>query len=258
MDAHLYSEELDADAAAYAEAVAYAERDSRTYKAELSDPDCSDRMEVFGAEDDADALRQAYGFCEGEVLLLELHELDDDYNAVRSVEITPRTDRLTIEVPLTGFTPEKLDNLAKLVSAKAALLKAALGTDNLPIKQTADTLLFPWFRSEYGNDIDAAHAEAYMALVSLLCKTALAKQRVTAKEREVAGSPKYAMRCFLLAIGMIGGEYKAARKILLSRLEGNSSWKNGKKVEIGAEAVTDAVAEAMAGYDAETGRADSE
>jgi hypothetical protein len=40
------------------------------------------------------------------------------------------------------------------------------------------------------------------------------------------------MRCFLLSLGFIGDEYKAARKILLSRLEGNSSWKGGKKMEV--------------------------
>jgi len=203
------------------------EPEYRTYQAELSDPYCPDRMEVFGAEDDEDALRQAYDYCEGEVLLLELHELDDDYNIIRSVEITPRTDRLTIEIPLDGFTPDKLDNLAKMVNAKAPLLKAALGTDDLPIKQTADTLQFPWFRGETA--IDAEHAEAYATLVSLLCKTAIEKKRVTAKEKDFEGSPKYAMRCFLLSLGFIGDEYKAARKILLSRLEGNSSWKNGKK-----------------------------
>ena len=66
----------------------------------------------------------------------------------------------------------------------------------------------------------------------MLCKTAIEKKRVTAKEKDIEGSPKYAMRCFLLSLGFIGDEYKAARKILLSRLEGNSSWKNGKKAEV--------------------------
>jgi hypothetical protein len=209
------------------------EEERHTYQAELSDPDCPDRMEVFSAEDDEDALRQAYDYCEGEVVLLELFQLDDDYNTVRSVEITPRTDRLTIEVSLDGFTPEKLDNLAKLVNAKAPLLKAALGTDDLPIKQTADTLQFPWFRGESVTQGD--HAEAYATLVSLLCKTATQKKRVTAKEKDAPDNPKYAMRCFLLSLGFIGDKYKKARKILLSRLEGNSSWKNGKKTEVSGD-----------------------
>ena len=214
------------------------EPEGRTYQAELSDPDYPDRMEVFGAENDEDALRQAYEFCENEIVLLELFELDEDYNHIRSVDITQRTDRLTIEIPLDGFTPEKLDNLDKMVNAKAPLLKMALGASDLPIKQTTDTLRFPWFRGETA--IDADHADAYAKLVSLLCKTAIEKKRVTAKEKETDGSPKYAMRCFLLSLGFIGDEYKAARKILLSRLEGNSSWKNGKK---DSEVATDEVSE---------------
>lgn len=140
----------------------------------------------------------------------------------------PEPDELVIEMPLTGFTPEKLDNLAKLVNAKAPLLKVALGTDDLPIKQTTDTLQFPWFRGT----IDAEHTKAYTTLVSLLCKTAKEKKRITAKEKDIDGNPKYAMRCFLLSLGFIGDEYKSARKILLSRLEGNSSWKNDKKTEV--------------------------
>jgi hypothetical protein len=145
------------------------------------------------------------------------------------------SDCLTIEVPLKGFTPEKLDNLTKLVNAKAALLKTALGADDLPIKVTEDTLLFPWF----SGNIDADHTAAYTILISLLCRTALEKNRVTAKEKDVEGSAKYGMRCFLLSLGFIGDEYKAARKILLSRLEGNSSWKNGKSEEAASNAVSE-------------------
>lgn len=137
-------------------------------------------------------------------------------------------DRLTIEIPLDGFTPEKLENLTKLVNAKAPLLKAALGTDDLTIKQTADTLQFPWF----SGNLDGVHTEAYSTLISLLCKASIGKKRVMAKEKATVDNPKYAMRCFLLSLGFIGDEYKAARKILLSRLEGNSSWKNGKKTEV--------------------------
>jgi hypothetical protein len=116
-------------------------------------------------------------------------------------------------------------------------LKAALGTEDLPIKQTVDTLQFPWFRGEGATS--GEHADAYANLVSLLCKTAIEKKRVTAKEKDAPDNPKYAMRCFLLSLGFIGDEYKTARKILLSRLEGNSSWKNGKKAEAETEVAGD-------------------
>ena len=55
-----------------------------------------------------------------------------------------------------------------------------------------------------------------------------------ASQRRVRGgdgpveNEKYAMRCFLLRIGMIGRDYAVARKELLRRLPGNSSFKSGR------------------------------
>jgi len=46
----------------------------------------------------------------------------------------PELDRVVIEYPLTGFTPEKLDNLCKMVTAKEELIKLAIGADSLPIQ----------------------------------------------------------------------------------------------------------------------------
>ena len=135
--------------------------------------------------------------------------------------------RLVIEMSLDGFTPEKLDNLAKLVNAKAPLLKAALETDDLPIQQTADTLKFPWF----GDGLDADTVKAYASLVGMICAAAKAKHRVTAHEKDPANK-KYAMRCWLLSLGFIGSEYKSSRKILLSKLDGNSSFKNGAPLNV--------------------------
>lgn len=135
------------------------------------------------------------------------------------VEDVPESNNLVIEVPLTGFTPEKLDNLAKLVTAKAPLLMAALGVEYLPIQQTEDTLRFPWFNGEInGNEV-----KAYATLIEKICVAANGKSRVAAKEREVE-NPKYAMRCWLLSLGFIGDEYKLSRKILLQNLNGNSAY----------------------------------
>ena len=38
---------------------------------------------------------------------------------------------------------------------------------------------------------------------------------------------KYAFRCFLLWLGLIGDAYKASRKILLKNLSGNAAFKCG-------------------------------
>ena len=141
-------------------------------------------------------------------------------------------DKLVIEVPLTGFTLEKLDNLVKLVNAKAPLLKEALGTEDLPIQQTDEDggkLRFPWF--DFGDPLAYDHGDkvrAYATLIEKLCKAAKEKHRVTAKEKDIE-NPKYAMRCWLLSLGFIGDEYKASRKILLANLDGNSSFKGGSR-----------------------------
>ncbi len=132
---------------------------------------------------------------------------------------------LTIEVPLAGFTVEALENLNRMVMAKASLLTAAIGANSLPIIRKAETVAFPWFPTDAG----AEHIQAYTTLAAQLSKTAKEKKRVNAKAKDTEGSPKYAMRCFLLGIGMIGPEFKDTRKILLSRLSGSSSFSNTKQ-----------------------------
>lgn len=144
-----------------------------------------------------------------------------------SADDVPEPDTLTVEYPLTGFTPETLDNLMKMATAKEALIKAALGAEELPIQQTDEDggkLRFPWFT--LSNPSEAAY---YVQFVWALCKTAKEKKRITAKERGLADNPKYAMRCWLLSLGLIGNEYKNARKLLLARLGGNSSFKGGSR-----------------------------
>ncbi len=147
----------------------------------------------------------------------------------------PETDSFIIEMPLTGFTTEKLNNLTKLVNAKTALLKIALGVDSLPIYKTEDTIRFPWFSGE----LDSDTLKIYSILIEKICSTAKEKKRITAKERKVCDNPKYAMRCWLLSLGFIGDEYKQARKILLSNLSGNSSWKNNRKSEETANGISE-------------------
>ena len=156
-----------------------------------------------------------------EKLIERLHELG--FEAEKDGSDTNDGDELVIEMPLTGFTPEKLGNLAKLVTAKESLLKAALGAPDLPIQQTENILRFPWFK---GN-LDSDSVLAYTTLITKLCETAKEKQRVSAKEREV-DNPKYAMRCWLLSLGFIGDEYKVSRKILLKNLPGSSAFKTPK------------------------------
>jgi hypothetical protein len=137
-------------------------------------------------------------------------------------------DRLTIEYPLSGFTPETLDNLTKMVTAKEALIKAALGAEDLPIQQTDEDggkLRFPWFTLS-----DTGDAAYYVQFVYALCKTAKTKKRVTAKPA-ATDNEKFSLRVWLTSLGMTGGEFKNARKVLLRNLSGNSSFASAESKE---------------------------
>lgn len=134
---------------------------------------------------------------------------------------------LVVEMPRSFFTDTALENLKRLLESKETLIKKALDTETLEIEITDEKVRFPWFEKNLNPDA----VQAYTHFISALCEMAKTQKRVTATEKPV-DNEKYTFRCFLLSLGFIGDEYKAARKILLSRLEGNSSWKNGKKPEV--------------------------
>lgn len=142
-----------------------------------------------------------------------------------AADTAPEITRLVIEYPLDGFTPEAIDNLTKMVLAKEALLKKALGAEELPIQIPDDQrIAFPWFSIETDSDT----ATAYTQFIAALCKTAKEKKRVTAKAPEAFENEKFAMRVWLIGLGMIGAEFGAARKLLMRNLSGDSGWRYGK------------------------------
>jgi hypothetical protein len=142
---------------------------------------------------------------------------------------------LTIEIPLTGFTPDKLNNLTRLVNAKAPLISMALGVDDLPIQIHDDRIAFPWFPAVDPKASDYSdRMAAYRTFVTLLCQTALNKTRINAKERET-DNPKFAMRVWLISLGMVGAEYKTARKVMLRNLSGNSAFRSSAAKKEGAD-----------------------
>jgi len=134
----------------------------------------------------------------------------------------PELDRVVIEYPLDGFTPEKLDNLSKMITAKEELIKLAIGADTLPIQVLEDRVAFPWLQTA-----DPEMVDALATFICALCKTALTKKRVTATPQPTGINDRYRFRCFMLHIGMIGSEYATARTKLLAPLQGNSGWLNG-------------------------------
>ena len=133
-------------------------------------------------------------------------------------------DRLTIEFPLDGFTQKKLDNLSKLVAAKETIMKQALGIDYpLRIEILEDRIAFSWFDAV----ADSAQVNAYAQLIAAICCTAKEKTRVYPPQKKGYPNPRYAMRSWLNAIGLIGDEFKLIRKLMTASLPGDSAWSTG-------------------------------
>ena len=140
---------------------------------------------------------------------------------------------LTISMPRDFFGEQGLENLLQIIENKETLLKHALNTESLAVNECEETIEFPWFTVEKDGDGDA-----YARFITALCEFAKNLKRVVNKP-DTSDNEKYAFRCFLLRLGMIGEEYKPVRRVLLRRLTGSSAFRHGKP-EGGAD---DAVSE---------------
>ena len=149
-----------------------------------------------------------------ENLFEQLHE--------RGFEAEEVGDSLILSYPRKDISDAALENLRLLVASKEALIKKALGADALPIEVTDETVSFPWFAGFPSPEEISVYAHFTGKLIGM----AKTQKRVTAKEKET-DNDKYAFRCFLLRLGFIGDEYKAARKILLRNLTGSGAFKSG-------------------------------
>ena len=132
---------------------------------------------------------------------------------------------LTISMPRDFFGEQGLENLLQIIENKETLLKHALNTESLAVNECEETVEFPWFTVEKDGDGDA-----YARFITALCEFAKNLKRVVNKP-DTSDNEKYAFRCFLLRIGMIGAEYKTARKVLLRRLTGSAAFRSAKAQE---------------------------
>lgn len=138
----------------------------------------------------------------------------------------PPISNVRITVPRDKLTDDQLENLKKIIEAKGSLIRKSLGTENLDIEVTDEEITFPWLNSPR----TAEEANACTVFVGKLIEFAHTHQRVTAKPKEEENE-KYAFRCFLLRLGMVGSDYKVTRKVLLKNLPGNGAFKSGHKKE---------------------------
>lgn len=133
-------------------------------------------------------------------------------------------DSLSISLPRTLFTETALQNLDALLLSKGRLIRHAFDIREATYTLTDDRITFAWL---HGTVTDET-AKAYAEFISKLCQMARTQKCVTAKEK-IVDNEKYAFRCFLLRLGMIGSAYKESRKILLQNLIGSSAFKSGHR-----------------------------
>ena len=138
--------------------------------------------------------------------------------------IEPDEDSLSISLPRSLFTETALKNLDALLLSKGRLIRHAFDIREATYTLTDDRITFAWL---HGTITDET-AKAYAEFISKLCLMARTQKRVTAKEK-IVDNEKYAFRCFLLRLGMIGNAYKESRKILLQNLTGSSAFKSGHR-----------------------------
>ena len=147
---------------------------------------------------------------------------------------TDDEDSLTISIPRTFLTGTGRKNLNALLAGKGHLIQKAFNIEKATYMLTEETIKFAWFHGKIAEDT----VRAYTDFISKLCEMAQKQKRAVAKEK-AAENEKYAFRCFLLRLGMIGDDYKTSRKILLQNLTGSSAFKCGHRKEAASREISE-------------------
>ena len=145
---------------------------------------------------------------------------------VETAAMTDDEDKLAISLPRRFFTETALKNLDALLASKGKLIQKAFNIEKATYTLTEETIKFAWFHGKIAEDT----VRAYTDFISKLCEMAQKQKRAVAKEKPTENE-KYAFRCFLLRLGMIGDDYKTSRRILLQNLTGSSAFKCGHRKE---------------------------
>jgi len=169
-------------------------------------------------------------------------------------------DSIEIKLPLEGHTGATLQNLINMLTSRQHLLMKALELkepiiDDQVAEELSKTQVdsIEDFKSAYENALNNRHANlvfefekgtmtitflseqfkedeirAITVLVSSINEFSKKQKRASYKKVQ-DDNPKFAFRTWITRIGMKGNEYKEARKVLLSNLEGNGAYRKSTK-----------------------------
>ncbi|MCX7749178.1 MAG: virulence-related protein [Clostridia bacterium] len=171
-------------------------------------------------------------------------------------------DEVNIAVPMEGHTGATLRNLVNMIFSKQVHLKKALKieTDIVSLEfveavNDEEVKTMEHFKQAMlrvgvekcpgiGFDFDEGSVvfkfiisveesemvDAVTRLVALLSKSAK-EQKYASFKPSADDNVKFTMRTWLIRLGFVGGEYKAARKAMLKSLEGNGAFRRSKPSE---------------------------
>ena len=196
-------------------------------------------------------------------------EMDPDVIAslvAKGIIADPGTDtsETTISLPMEGFDGKSLKNLVYMLHSKCALLGKAIGKPGyykvseelITALEEKPTLTAEEFLQTIA-DADEGSLEglsfedgkisfhfpytakpdrlqAFMQLTELMGKMARELMRVRpGKCKET--NEKYTFRGWLIRLGMIGDEYKVARRVLLQNLKGHTAFRTKDQAEAAKE-----------------------
>ena len=170
--------------------------------------------------------------------------------------------RASISFPIAEHTVQSLTNLICMIHSRGALLSKATGGQFFADKSLADAILDDkTFRSiheliayirvweetnpelkgirfaddklifdGFGAAQDAETVQTFTKLATAMNRMAITQKRVQAKDVDDSNE-KYALRIWLIRLGLNGADFKADRKRLMANLSGNSAFRNDEERE---------------------------
>ena len=171
-------------------------------------------------------------------------------------------DELTISLPMAGHTAQSIRNFLNLMYSRGPLLNKAMGTNfsvsnslldalEQATTRTVDEMLdeLEEYRLGAGNTgmtgisitaekisltfagpLTQEKVSSYTELCSAMNRMAVTQKRIQAKTVNDANE-KYALRIWLIRLGLNGDEHKAIRKLLMQNLSGHAAFRTEEDAE---------------------------
>lgn len=175
---------------------------------------------------------------------------------------TEEVDELTISLPMAGHTAQSIRNFLNLMYSRGPLLNKAMGTSfsvsnslldalEQATTRTVDEMLdeLEEYRLGAGNTgmtgicitaekisltfagpLTQDRVSAYTELCSAMNRMAVTQKRIQAKTVNDANE-KYALRIWLIRLGLNGDEHKTLRKLLMQNLSGHAAFRTAEDAE---------------------------